>query len=118
MAKRDKNRNNGTSSGKRIALITLVVILIAALLGGGVYAAWHFTDGFKTFPWQTEQPEDPGKDSGTNPGVITGNYYIETDGMKYGDGGVTGLSSGITYAVGADFGTDYTVTMTARRCFR
>ena len=116
MAKRDKNRNNGTSSGKRIALITLVVILIAALVGGGIYAAWHFTDGFKTFPWQTQQPEeDTGKDSGTNPGVITGNYYIESDGMKYGDGGVARLISGSDFTVGAGFGSGYSVKFTARK---
>lgn len=116
MAKRDKNRNNGTSSGKRIALITLVVILIAALAGGGIYAAWHFTDGFKTFPWQTQQPEeDTGKDSGTNPGVITGNYYIESDGMKYGDGGVARLISGSDFTVGAGFGSGYSVKFTARK---
>ena len=116
MAKRDKNRNNGTSSGKRIALITLVVILIAALAGGGIYAAWHFTDGFKTFPWQTQQPEeDTGKDTGTNPGVITGNYYIESDGMKYGDGGVARLISGSDFTVGAGFGSGYSVKFTARK---
>ena len=116
MAKRDKNRNNGTSSGKRIALITLVVILIAALVGGGIYAAWHFTDGFKTFPWQTQQPEeDTGKDSGTNPGVITGNYYVESDGMKYGDGGVMRLASGSAFTVGAGFGGGYSVKFTARK---
>lgn len=116
MAKRDKNRNNGTSSGKRAALITLVVILIAALVGGGIYAAWHFTDGFKTFPWQTQQPEeDTGQDSGTNPGVITGNYYIESDGMKYGDGGVARLISGSAFAVGAGFGGGYSVKFTARK---
>lgn len=116
MAKRDKNRNNGTSSGKRIALITLVVILIAALVGGGIYAAWHFTDGFKTFPWQTQQPEeDAGNDSGTNPGVITGNYYVESDGMKYGDGGVMRLASGSAFTVGAGFGGGYSVKFTARK---
>ena len=116
MAKRDKNRNNGTSSGKRIALITLVVILIAALAGGGIYAAWHFTDGFKTFPWQTQQPEeDAGNDSGTNPGVITGNYYVESDGMKYGDGGVMRLASGSAFTVGAGFGGGYSVKFTARK---
>lgn len=116
MAKRDKNRNNGTSSGKRIALITLVVILIAALVGGGIYAAWHFTDGFKTFPWQTQQPsEDTGNDSGTNPGVITGNYYVESGGMKYGDGGVMRLASGSAFTVGAGFGGGYSVKFTARK---
>lgn len=116
MAKRDKNRNNGTSSGKRIALIALVVILIAALAGGGIYAAWHFTDGFKTFPWQTQQPsEDTGNDSGTNPGVITGNYYVESGGMKYGDGGVMRLASGSAFTVGAGFGGGYSVKFTARK---
>ena len=116
MAKNDKKGNGGMSNGKRAALIVLVVILIAALLGGGIYAAWHFTDGFKTFPWQTQQPEeDAGKDSGTNPGVITGNYYIETDGMKYGDGGVMRLASGSAFTVGAGFGGGYSVKFTARK---
>lgn len=116
MAKRDKKGNGGMSNGKRIALIVLVVILIAALLGGGIYAAWHFTDGFKTFPWQTQQPEeDAGNDSGTNPGVITGNYYVESDGMKYGDGGVMRLASGSAFTVGAGFGGGYSVKFTARK---
>ena len=116
MAKNDKKGNGGMSNGKRIALIVLVVILIAALLGGGIYAAWHFTDGFKTFPWQTQQPEeDAGNDSGTNPGVITGNYYVESDGMKYGDGGVMRLASGSAFTVGAGFGGGYSVKFTARK---
>ena len=116
MAKMDKKGNGGTSNGKRIALIVLVVILIAALLGGGIYAAWHFTDGFKTFPWQTQQPEEEtGNNSGTNPGMITGNYYIETDGMKYGDGGVARLASGSAFTVGAGFGGGYSVKFTARK---
>ena len=63
MANMDKKGNGGTSNGKRVALIVLVVILIAALLGGGIYAAWHFTDGFKTFPWHTQPPEE---DAGNN----------------------------------------------------
>lgn len=116
MANMDKKGNGGMSTGKRIAMIVLVVILIAALLGGGIYAAWRFTDGFKTFPWQTQQPEeDTGKDSGTNPGVITGNYYIESDGMKYGDGGVARLISGSDFTVGAGFGSGYSVKFTARK---
>lgn len=116
MAKNDKKGNGGMSNGKRAALIVLVVILIAALLGGGIYAAWHFTDGFKTFPWQTQQPsEDTGNDSGTNPGVITGNYYVESDGMKYGDGGVMRLASGSAFTVGAGFGGGYSVKFTARK---
>ena len=116
MAKNDKKGNGGMSNGKRAALIVLVVILIAALLGGGIYAAWHFTDGFKTFPWQTQQPEeDAGNDSGTNPGVITGNYYVESDGMKYGDGGVMRLASGSAFTVGAGFGGGYSVKFTARK---
>lgn len=97
------------NGGRKFFLIVLILVMLGAL-AGGIYAAWYYTDGFTKFPWQKEDPENPGKD----PGTITGNYYIELDGMKYGDGGVTGLSSGTTYAVGADFGTDYTVTMTAR----
>ena len=116
MAKTDKEQNGGMGNGKRAALIVLVVILIAALLGGGIYAAWRFTDGFKTFPWQTQQPEeDAGNNSGTNPGVITGNYYVESDGMKYGDGGVMRLASGSAFAVGAGFGGGYSVKFTARK---
>ena len=119
MAKRDKNGRFTTSDGRggrKFFLVVLVIVLVTALLGGAVYAAWHFTDGFKTFPWQTQQPEeDAGNNSGTNPGVITGNYYIETDGMKYGDGGVVRLASGSAFTVGAGFGGGYSVKFTARK---
>ena len=116
MAKKNTKRNNGTSGGKRIALITLAAILIAAIVGGGVYAAWKLTDGFTHLPWQTEQPEeDPGKDSGTDPGVISGDYYVELDGVKYGDNGVARLASGSVFTVGAGFGSGYSVKLTARK---
>ena len=117
-----KQKQSGGNGGRNFFLFVLIVILVAAL-AGGVYAAYRYTDGFTHFPWQTQQPgedpgtepgETPGEDPGTDPGVITGNYYIESDGTQYGNNGVARLISGSTFTVGAGFGSDYSVTMTAR----
>ena len=118
MAKRDKNGRFTTSDGRggrRFFLVVLVIVLVTALLGGAVYAAWHFTDGFTRLPWDTEQTGDDIPDKpGETPGEIVGEYYIEIGGVKYGDNGVIRLISGQEITVGAGFGSNYTVTMTAR----
>lgn len=109
-------------SAKRVARIVLLAVLCAALAGGAVFAAWHFSDGFTHFPWSKQTPNTPGASdvppeedlpSVITPGIITGNYYIEIGGKQYGEGGIAPLSSGAEVTVSEAFGKDYTVKMTA-----
>lgn len=111
-------RKKGRTAG--IIRIVVIIVLCAALIGGGVYLAWRLTDGFSRVPWdETEQgqytPEDddwiPGNE--LSQGEIVDGYFIELNGQQYGNHGVAKLKSGDTFTVSEKFGTDYVVTFTA-----
>lgn len=94
--------NNGTMRSVIVGFL-IGIVIVAAIFGIG-YGVWALTH-------RQDAPENPG----TKPGTITGSYYIEIGGDRYGNNGVATLASGNTFTVGSDFGTDYTVTMTASR---
>lgn len=104
-----KGVKRASGAGRKILRTVLIVILCAAIIGGGVYLTWRLTDGFTNWGGSENHPGDDGITHGT----IVGECYVETGGAKYGDGGVTVLASGSTFHVGAGFGANYSVTMTA-----